>query len=62
MRICADCSGQIHKHDKWRIDGSRIRHINCLNPRLIEARLPLWQDRDPLAPVPEPEQKGEVTA
>jgi hypothetical protein len=48
MRVCADCQNQIHKTDKWKIDGSRIRHVNCRNPRLIEALLPLWQTRDPL--------------
>lgn len=48
MRICADCQSQIHRHDKWKIEGSRIRHVNCRNPRLVEARLPLWQDRDAL--------------
>lgn len=41
MRICADCSGPIKKHDRWKIDGSRIRHVSCSNPRLTIGRLPL---------------------
>lgn len=45
MRICADCSNQIRRNDKFRMDGSTLRHVNCSNPRMVEARLPLWDDQ-----------------
>lgn len=56
MRICYDCQSQIHRHDKWKIDGSRIRHINCSNPRLIQEPLPLWK---PFV-LEAPEQQDEI--
>lgn len=33
-RTCASCDKPIKKRHKWRIDGSVIRHNNCLNPEM----------------------------
>lgn len=60
MRICADCQNQILRHDKWKIDGTRIRHISCRNPRLLEGKLPLWKAESPLmALLDQPEELPE---
>jgi hypothetical protein len=54
MRICADCGAPIRLRERWKIDGSRVRHICCGNPLLTQPALPLWTgELRPATPAPE---------
>lgn len=33
-RTCASCDKPIKQRHKWHVDGSVIRHDNCLNPEM----------------------------